>query len=354
MARRVQSITLICSIAMACRGGIAAPCPRQESDELSSRVVEAQRALFASIRTFSATIAIRDGDNIEPSVRGEYQRSDRFVRVREHYPDGRIQHHLATGTHVLSLSETQGGFAASRRSITDPFCQCDVWRSMLLTFNGVGSARVPLESLLQLESRHCAWSRVTSGGVACIRLEIGIVDPDAEVRHLQIDFDSTHSFLARRLVVWPEHSPSYRSIWEITEFANVDGIGHFPISRKTTAYDGRRVIGEVTATLENVVFNEPLPPDAGVIRFPEGTLMGDRIEGRLYPVNSAGERIADGERLVTHPIVLKSPDQSVSMMGQSAPPGMGLWWWIGGASLLLLGVAALAKAWQARTSHGRL
>jgi hypothetical protein len=333
-----------------------------KDDKLLALVRNSHRAAVQSISTLACRFTIEEGgDRLTPVLTGDYWKGPDTVRLSQHYPSGVVQEELINETEALSLAtylepnENGEKVFASRLSVNEWGSVADVPARMLFNFPGKLTTRLNLDRLLELTGEPRDIKKVTQEGRELIRLDLGYQDPRLGPVRLQIWFDPSFNYLARKqLMTWVRNGLELGGEVSILSYSEaLPGI-FIPLRSQIQRLTDRKPVHTTVVALSDVRVNEPIEPSVFRMDIPAGTLYTDNIEGKRYHVDARGfpqgaVSSAPRERRYS---MAGANDQAPGVQTSSDTSAITSWLIIVTVSSLV-GLGFLAWAWRYRRARAR-
>jgi hypothetical protein len=263
----------------------------------------AHRCAVQALRTISCDVKVEDGPPEHPKTfaTGHYCRSDDRVRITyRKASNGHMEELLISNSEERSIGREaphKGGAVSgvvssgSRRRARDAHPFCDVWRAMLLTFPSGHIEWLSLDRLLERATKPAHVKKVTENGKEYLQLTITFDDMNHRENQIDIWFDPTVNYLARKAVVLDPKKGRVR--FEVLDFVEA-GPGLF-MPRESTMVAEAGPPRMTRFSLSNVRVNEPMPDNTFELPIPAGTTIFDQIDGKVYKVDAQGKPVGAGE-----------------------------------------------------------
>jgi hypothetical protein len=265
------------------------------------------RASIQSIRSLSCRIR-NDNEPVNgiPPAIGEYFRSGDLVRINMQNGDASSES-VVDGSTITNLertpkdSDSRHRIIASRLATRGVINRCDAWAASLFSFCGPATAQLSLDQLLGVPPKRLRLKRQTANDGDVAYLDMSFLEDDKSELRLEIWFDSKVNWLARKIRRHTENAGyKIRSEIEIARFVEPAPAIFFPEESKSRIYSNDQLLGSGTVKFTDIKINQLLPSDTFKLRFPPGTSLADKVEGKMFKIDAEGKILEEDTK---HPLV---------------------------------------------------
>lgn len=340
---------------------VSSPLYADGAEDLLSVVRTAQRSARESIRTFSATINVKTTFPEEaPLISGKYWRSLNRARVREGSPGSGTDDYLVTDSEIRQVGisapkQSKRQHVATRRPATSFLCICDVWREMLVDFQGPDGPQCDFDRYIELAKSPPRAKRERLEGRECIRLDLDFEMSSGTKIHSTLWHDPSYNYFVTKKVV--DVGSEHRNEVEIAKFVEFAPGIFFPTEAHYRTFRKGKLTGGRLSTLSEVRVNQPIPDSQFLLpAIPRGTVLHDRIKGTAYPVDESWRPIGPEKAERTTTVIPSRAERGAEYRSQSSEEPTSLIRWLIPASLAILALAGsygLYRRYSAQRAQGK-
>jgi hypothetical protein len=249
-----------------------------------------------SIHDFSCNVLLQTGlDSQRTWLTGRYLRSGNKVRIREDYPDGRVEESLVHDGEIITVSKNpneqspSNKVAAGRRSASERSPVCDVWSRMLLTFPGRNGAKLSLNERLKTPVKDLAAETQPVGAVQYYVIKYRYSNEPGPDISIAIWLDPNVNYLAKKMLLkWKVGQEENRSIFEANQFQEVLPGIFFPSECTSSTFYGSKQLDKWITRVSDVRINEGIQKERLALAVPSGASFVDTVTLKAYKVGPDG------------------------------------------------------------------
>lgn len=324
--------------------------PGQEAQDLEAVVRAGHRAARESIRTFSATVNLKQTYPKEQTFgNARYWRSLEVVRLQERAGDS-YQDFLAKDNEIRQLTriakrQSKGfDYHAQRRPTTDRLGVCDVWQLMSLSMAGPAGRVCTLDQFFDLGKERPKASRERMDGHDCIKVSMRNDDVGGSGQEVRTTlwFDPSLNYLIRKVKASFGVEGSYDAESENLDFVEPEPGIFFPTKNRSRIFRDGKKTHETVATLADLRINAMIgSAELQLPTVPAGTVLADWIQGKKYPMNGSWQAMGPSKKLertkISVPAGADTPEPAYHAQSSEEPKSWYQW-------LLVVAVVTLACA----------
>ncbi len=312
-------------------------------------VVAGQAAALKSVQTLSAHVVVDSvPGNEDFPVSADYWRSFDRIRIKEYFRTGQREDILVKDSKVLSVgragkdSTSKYPIAGTKTSVQDALCICDIWMRMILNFPGRKTGRLPLDEFLRQTHKQLTCRKVQDQGKQTVYVRVVYEDPDYGEKEIEVWFDPAVNYLATKMfVTWQRSEEKNQARTEILKFSEASPGVYFPVKSQTQAFYGKKLLATTHTALSDLHINEPLAEGIFQLEIPAGTMMADRIQGKLYKTDSHGLPVGEVKELPMNAPPPLDVAANTLFSSQTTEEPRSIYKWIVVASMFVLVLATV-------------